>query len=335
MHMYHPRLRGTYHDMGLRYGTALRRRGFKLPEVSAQALELGQTCEVEVRKHFPEILEEIRGFAEGCQLNYEPLRSFILTAGLAEPAKQCSIFSVADGSKIIFARNHDFYYRFSKHTESYLTTPEGGYKSLGTTDIFVGREDGVNENALAVGFSSVSSLKTGPGMSFALAVRCILDKCKSVQEAIEFLTKVHFATTSNYFLADSSGSMAVVEASPEKVNVRGPDSGRRFLAATNHFVSDEMRSLENLEKRPPDSEKRYGAIIRALSQAGSIDQKTIKDILSDHTGLVCSHIEAIQLGTLWSIIANLTKLKILRAEGHPCNTKFQPDTRLPSRRLET
>jgi predicted choloylglycine hydrolase len=321
--------------MGLRYGTALRRHGFKLPEVSAQSLELGEACEVEVRKHFPEVLEEIRGFADGCQLSYEPLRSFILTVGLAEPPKQCSLFSVADSSKVMFCRNYDFYYRFGKYTESYLTAPKNSYKSLGTTDVFIGREDGVNENALAVGISSVSSSATGPGMTFVLAVRYILDKCKSVQEATEFLTRIRFATASNYLLADRSGSMLVVEAANGKVNVRKPESGARFVVATNHFVSDEMRGVENVDKRPPDSEKRYDAITRALSQAtGGIEQKAIKDILSDHTGLVCSHIETIQLGTLWSIIANLTKLKILRAEGHPCNTKFQQDTRLPPRRSE-
>jgi predicted choloylglycine hydrolase len=322
--------------MGFRYGSALRKHGFKLPEVSAQVLESGDACEVEVSKHFPEVLEEIRGFAEGCQLNYEPLRSFILTVGLVEPPKRCSIFSAADSSKVMFARNYDFYYRFSKHTESYLTAPKGGYKSLGTSDVFVGREDGVNENALAVGISSVSSTSTGPGMSFVLAVRYILDKCKSVQEATEFLTRIRTATANNYLLADRSGSMVVVEAAHERVNVRKPENGARFVAATNHFVSEEMRALENLDKRPPDSEKRYDAITRALSQTiGGLEQKAIKEILSDHAGLVCSHIETIQLGTLWSIIANLTKLKILRAEGHPCNTKFQQDTRLPPRRVET
>ena len=325
--MYHPRLRGTYYEMGLRYGTVLRKHSFRMPQLNDQTLALGNKCEDEVKRHFPDILEEIRGFADGCQLNHEALRAFITTVGASEPPKQCSIFAVADGSKAIFGRNYDFYYRIKKHTESYLTAPAGGYKSLGTTDIFVGREDGVNENGLAVAISSISSKNIAPGLSFVLVVRYILDKCKDVREATEFLTKVHFLTASNYLLADKSGDMAVVEASPEKVSVRAPENGRRFLVATNHYMSDEMKSVENIEKRPPDSVKRYGTITRALSSSG-LDQKAIKDILSDHSGLVCSHIDAIQLGTLWSIIVNLNKLKVLRAEGHPCKTRYQLDMRL-------
>lgn len=325
--MYHPRLRGSYYEMGLRYGTVLRKHDFKLPQLDAQTLALGNKCEDEVKRQFPDILEEIRGFADGCQLNHETLRTFITTVGVREPPKQCSLFAVTDGSKVMFGRNYDFYYRIKKHTESYLTAPAGSYKNLGTTDIFVGREDGVNENGLAVGISSVSSKTIAPGLSFALAVRYILDKCKDVREAMEFLTKVHFLTSSNYLIADKSGNMAVVEASPGKVSVRAPENGRKFVVATNHYIGDEMISLENLEKRPPDSIKRYETITRALINCG-LDQKALKDILSDHSGLVCSHIDAIQLGTLWSIIANLNKLKVLRAEGHPCETRYQLDTRL-------
>jgi predicted choloylglycine hydrolase len=235
----------------------------------------------------------------------------------------------------MFGRNYDFYYRFSKYTESYLTAPKGAYKSLGTSDIFVGREDGMNEYGLAAGIASVPAKSTGPGVGFVIAVRCILDKCRNVQEAEGFLKRARFSTANNYLLADKSGAMSVVEVSPDKFNVRGPEPGRRFVIATNHFVSDEMQDAENVGKRPPDSEKRYETITRALSGiSGGIEQKTLKDILSDHAGLVCSHIEAIQLGTLWSIIANLTKLRILRAEGHPCKTKYEPDTRLQPRRSE-
>lgn len=321
--------------MGLRYGTVLRKHGFKLPEVTAQTLALGKQCEDEVKRHFPDILEEIRGFAEGSQLNHDQLGAFIMTVGASEPPKRCSIFAVADGSKIMFGRNYDFYYRVKKYTESYLSAPKGGYMSLGNTDIFVGREDGVNENGLAIGVASVSSETVVPGFSLALAVRYVLDKCKDVHEAEEFLTKVRFLTANNYLLADKGGNMVVVEASPEKASVRTQNEDRKFIVATNHYVSGEMQALENLEKRPPDSVKRYETITRALSQGdGTLDQKTIRDILSDHSGLVCSHIDAIQLGTLWSVIANLNRLKILRAEGHPCKTKYQLDTRLRLRKPE-
>src|SRR3989304_4150658 len=103
--MHHPRLRGSYYEMGLRYGTVLRKHGFKLPEVSAQTLALGNSSVDEVTKHFPDILEEIRGFADGCELNHEALRAFITTVGATEPPKQASIFALVEGSREMFGRD--------------------------------------------------------------------------------------------------------------------------------------------------------------------------------------------------------------------------------------
>ena len=80
---------------------------------------------------------------------------------------------------------------------------------------------------------------------------------------------------------------------------------------------------------PPDSRTRYNTIVKSLkNRTGKLSEETLKSILSDHTGLVCSHRDNIKLGTLWSVIANLNELRIIRAEGHPCRAKYKLDTRL-------
>jgi hypothetical protein len=74
---------------------------------------------------------------------------------------------------------------------------------------------------------------------------------------------------------------------------------------------------------------RYTTIYDALKQHnGKIDIKSAEEILSNHNGYVCSHQEKIELGTLWSIIVTLKELRILRAEGRPCRTKYKPEIRL-------
>lgn len=327
--MYHPRVSGTYHEMGNHYGTTLYKHGFRLPEQSREKQEFGRRSEKEVKRVFPEILDELHGFATAVHSSYDGAASFLLGIGAFKLEGACSEFASFNGSEMVFGRNYDFYYKFRKYTEAYATRPTDAYSSLGHSDIFIGREDGVNDKGLAVAISFVAPTKVAPGVNFALAARCVLDKCSNVGEAVKKLSTASFSTTNNYLLADKEGEIAVVEASPEKIRVRHPEPGHQYMVATNHFVHAEMVEVENRTKRDPDSAMRYDTIAKALELGkGKIDARTAQKVLSSHEGAVCSHHEGIQLGTLWSLTATLKHPQLYRAEGQPCKTKYQLDKRL-------
>jgi predicted choloylglycine hydrolase len=333
--MFHPRVKGAYYEMGYSYGSILHKHGFRVPEQQIQRLDFGHKCEKEIKTFFPEILEEIRGFADACHASYENLATLLLCVGAFSPQASCSIFATSNGSDVVFGRNYDFYYSFKDKIESCLACPKDGYWSLGQSDIFIGREDGINEKGLAIGVAAVAPRNIKPRISFAVATRYVLDRCATVDEAVETLSRVHFSTTNNYLLADRSGSMAVVEASLDKTRIRRPEKGDNFVACTNHFLHSEMPQFENSKERPSDSTNRYATIHNTLKQCkGKIDTKTAQSLLSNHTGHVCSHVNRVQLGTLWSIVATLNNLKMFRAEGHPCRTKYRQDERL-NRAIQT
>jgi len=149
--------------MGFKYGTTLYRHGFEPPKQSDEKLYFARNCEVEVKRVFPEALEEMHGFADACHCSYEHLAAFILCVGAFKPPVACSIFAVRTDSDVLFGRNYDFYYRFKEHSESYFTQPSNGYSSVGNTDIFVGREDGVNEKRLSCwnGCREINRSQTG------------------------------------------------------------------------------------------------------------------------------------------------------------------------------
>ena len=324
--MYHSRVSGTYYNMGFRYGSLLYRHGYRVSEASTETLVFGKECEKEVKRIFPDILDEIRGFADACHAPYEHLASFIFSVGTLKPTA-CSIFAVYNGSDVIFGRNYDFFYRFKRRSESFLTKPSDGYCSVGDSDIFIGRDDGINEKGLAVAMSWVAPKTVESGINFILLTRYVLDKCADVKEALKTLAKAHHVTANNYLLADKEGNVAVVEACAEKVRTRRPEDG--FIICTNHFVHDEMFDMDDLKERPSDSVLRYKTIYETIEEnVGRTDIKTAQRILSDHTGGVCSHKDDIQLGTLWSLIAGLKQLKIFLAEGHPCQAKYREDRRL-------
>jgi len=337
--MFHPRLSGAYYEMGFQYGTILHKHGFKLFKQPDEKLIFARECETEVKRVFPEVLEEIHGFADACHAAYEHLAALILGVGAFKPPVACSVFAAPASSDVLFGRNYDFYYRFQEHTESYLTRPSNGYSSLGNTDIFVGREDGVNEKGLAVAMTAVKPKEVKPGINFALLTRYILDKCATVKEATKVLTSMHHVTANNYLVADRESDMAVIEACPNRVRVRRIEEKDGFMVCTNHFTHSDMYNMENQKERPSDSMPRYSTIYQKLQQLGGrANVKNAQRILSDHKGLVCSHIEEIKLGTLWSMIATLKKPFIYMAEGHPCRAGYKLDARLSKlvrRRLKT
>lgn len=90
-----------------------------------------------------------------------------------------------------------------------------------------------------------------------------------------------------------------------------------------------MVSVENLKERIPDSLIRYKRIEEIVCKNnGKINFTLAKEILSDHKGLVCSHIKAIKLGTLWSLIALPAEKEVFIAQGHPCKAYYRKDERL-------
>jgi predicted choloylglycine hydrolase len=330
--MYHPRVSGSYYEMGNRYGAVLYKHGLRITEQSPEKLEFGTKSEPEVEHVFPEILEEIRGFADACKARYDDAAAFMFSIGAFKPEPMCSVFAASNDSDIIFGRNYDFFYSFRRFTESYFTSPENGHRSIGQSDVFIGREDGVNEKGLAIGTSGVETHEKKPGVSFCLAVRCVLDKCANVREATQMLSNIHHTAGFNFLLADREADLAVVEASPGRVRIRSPEKADNFMLCTNHYVLPEMQEMEDLSEREKanwDSMTRYTTIQAMLKKHGAhLSLKNAQEILANHTGYVCSHQEKIKLGTIWSITATLKEPAIFRAEGHPCRTRFIQDTRL-------
>ena len=331
--MYHPRLRGSHYKMGHHYASLIYKHGFRisqLPKLSAKALDFGRRSEKIVSGYFPEILEEIKGFAAGCHGSYDFIVSFLLNIGIEKyQIPKCSAFAAFNGSDVFFGRNHDYSPAFKKFTESCLVSPEGGYSFIGQSDVFIGKCDGVNEKGLAIGTAFVAGKTPKPGVNFEIANRYVLEKCATVQESATALSKFQFSTSQNFLLTDKSGDMAVVEACSERIRIRKPENGG-FIVSTNNFLHSDMQKMEqNHDRNWFNSETRYRSIYDVLKQLnGDIDLLTVQRILSGHYGFVCQYDKSTSIDTLWSFASNLKELNILRAEGNPSKTKFKNDSRL-------
>lgn len=60
------------------------------------------------------------------------------------------------------------------------------------------------------------------------------------KRGINTLLSLPIASAYNIILADKKGDMVIAEGTPEKVFLRKPAIDENFIAAANHFISEEM-----------------------------------------------------------------------------------------------
>jgi predicted choloylglycine hydrolase len=181
----------------------------------------------------PHLLEELEGFAYG--LDISPEKSAAMFSGYDLPkteAMGCSAMITKD----FYVRNYDFSPALYDGIFS-LVQPEAVFATAGYNLQMIGRHDGINQKGLVVGLHFVSNNGYTKGISPWTAVRMVLDKCATVNDAIGMLKEIPHSACYNFSIGDNKGSMAVVEASPEKVVVR---RGQTVLSCVNHFQDETL-----------------------------------------------------------------------------------------------
>jgi hypothetical protein len=136
-----------------------------------------------------------------------------------------------------FGRNLDFpsFGIADKASVVLVYRPEGRYAFASVAwPGLVGVLSGMNEHGLTLANMEV---KRGPrvpsAMPYTLLYRSVLERCKTVDEAIEFLRDTPRQTANNLMLMDASGERAVVELTPESVVVRRAREACALIS-TNH-----------------------------------------------------------------------------------------------------
>ncbi|ELY96875.1 C45 family autoproteolytic acyltransferase/hydolase [Natrialba taiwanensis] len=311
-------LSGSYGEMGRQYGEQLSAVNFSPPPASDEKLAFMRASESSVEEHIPYLLNELRSMADAGAWNTELIKAVPLALTIESG---CSVVAVSGErtahGEPLFGRNYDFYASFAPFSELIRTTPENGHRHIGVTDHWTGRHDGVNEAGLAIGHTFVPNRGEQPGVMFALAARAVLDTCETTEEALEFLERIPHARNTNFLVADSTGSMAIVEASPERVEVTRPSNG--FAAITNHFLSESMDDLQPNEEIHPNSEQRLGHLKR-LDEEDTLTMEMLQSTLADPDAGACacgSDDDDDPIETLWSWTAELGTPSVELAAGRP------------------
>jgi predicted choloylglycine hydrolase len=187
----------------------------------------------------------------------------------------------------------------------------------------IGRYGGVNKNGLAVSIHAVPGYtgKPRPGVRMNMTLRWVLDKMKTTEEAVEFITETPHQSAHLYMVADKHGDFARVEYAPEESRVVYNDS---FLYCTNHYLLQEMKKYETGDFDRSNTEYRESKIRAWKSNGEMFSLGDVELLLSGHEDGVCNHGEynGIKYGTIWSWIAPLGLDKVFVCHGPPCSNKY-------------
>lgn len=332
--MYHVRFRGEHYEIGYRYGASLAKHSQYLLDhvpfpITQERKDFARLCIPVYQEFFPEILEEIRGLAEGQSCDLRAMQAVLLSMYAIPPACHCSCFAVANDKHILLCRNSDFLTELEKqNTNVIYKLGAASYSFTGNTTAFIEMEDGVNEHGLAVGLTSVCPVAIKPGFNAGMLLRFFLEKCRSTEEVVCRIQQLPISSAQTITVADAKGRTAVIECNAEKAAVIYPSGEHPFVCATNSFHSAEMLALQNLSIDNWQAERRYGTLIRTLrASCGDMDLQLAKDLLSGRTGFLCQYDRTTGKDTVWSVIYDLKEKAIYRVEGNPGRKGFARDGR--------
>lgn len=334
--MYHSRFKGTHYEAGFNYGKILLKNGKSLKNMhiinlTEERKRFSRECIKVYENEYPEILEEIRGIADGQSMRFDDLAGFILGMYNFTFDNYCTCFAFQRDKEIIFGRNSDFLVELEDVYESCYYHLNACNSFIGNTTAMVQVEDGINEYGLAAGLTFIYPTVKKPGLNAGILVRYILEKCRTVEEALNALRKLTISSSQTITMADKTGKMVVVECNAEKMILIEPEKGENFVVTANDFNSKEMQKYHCSLVDDLNSGVRYQVAYQSLKNCKEYSLEYAKNLLAGKYGFMCQYDRSLGADTVWSSIYVLNNNKIYRCEGNPSRKKYKEDTRLKFR----
>jgi hypothetical protein len=285
-------------------------------------------------RHDPDGMAELAGIAVGFGLSEEmlflhlhlgTLRDF--AAGATIEQDGCSAWAVGSGPDgPLLVKNRDFggihlgVQRITWHEGPDIVT--GGMMCVGSLGSPGAYSSGMNAAGLALADTQIGARRHGVGWLRYFLMTRILARCKTVDEALGFITSVPHAGGGSLILADRGGATAAVELGAGCVAIsRGALSWH-----TNHFFSPELRTqtLRSSGVRiDANSEARLACLATTLpTQAWDVEAAAA--LMAGHTddpngASICQHPGLDDdTCTLSSVIYAIEHGCVYWHEGNPC-----------------
>jgi isopenicillin-N N-acyltransferase-like protein len=238
-----------------------------------------------IQRWTPDLIEEVRGIAEGSGVDFDTIFAFQLLDESWAHAKRvtedhCSALGMEPGAAhpSAVAQNMDLEgFRDGFQTVLHIKQPSG-LENLVFTQAGLIALNGVNNRGVGVVVNTLAQLSfSSHGLPVAFVIRGVLAR-SSRQDAVEFLKQVSHASGQNYIIGGPD-KVSDFEASSRKVVALPNPAGGPAVYHTNHPLANddyhpeyrELLSKKAESKLNENSHARYDALKRHLEKSPAGD----------------------------------------------------------------
>ncbi len=228
----------------------------------------------------------------------------------------CSIFGITNKNGSFVARNYDWSNNAKRLFQVHKIAEKNKHHYIGISDMNVlpsmrspdhfEAEDCINEHGLYIGLTFAHCHKWDYGLLPTHIMQLIAQNCKTVTQALKKFKETPCAVPKNFFIADKSGAMAVVEHDSNKFKILKPKN--RILIHTNDYVDPKLAKEDTIFEDNPaaNSYIRYYEILQYLNtKKDEITPKSLIRFLHSTRNEVFAHGK--KHYTIWSLIIDTKK----------------------------
>ena len=340
---------GNHYEMGRQYGAAC-------PEI---ARLLDTTCQLfggrqkvdnllkkfaplylpAIEKYAPEIAEEMRGMADGAQVDFQDILFLNITYEISVPSVMggCTAFAAAgeataDG-EVIAGQNFDFIHQWEEFIVLLKMEPSFGPRVFALTAAGCLGLIGFNSAGISVDLNLLKnqeSMTPDGGVPTHVILRKIFTS-ENISETIMAVGAAEGRAAKNYLVTSAQGDILGMETTTHDMDIQYPEKG--IYTHANSFKADRFKSADLAPLFSPDSYIRSQRLRQLMeNNRGKLSVDVMKQLLKDHNnypGSICRHPNPKALlpmakmsKTLISIITCPGEQKAFIALGNPCENEY-------------
>jgi isopenicillin-N N-acyltransferase-like protein len=290
-------LEGTAYQRGLVHGEALRDKIQELVGLWQDQLSAGFGLDAglvidrflqrtdfvsAIQRWMPDLLEEVRGIADGCGRSFETMLAFQLLDELWANgdlvfAEHCTAigFPASAEEPAYLGQTLDVEtFRDGFQVVLHITAEGSGMEALVASSAGLIGFNGLNNRGVGVGVNALLPLNSrADGLPVACVVRGVLS-CLSAQQACDFLRRIPHACGQNYLVGGPDGVFDLECSANQVVEYRPDEAGgviwHANLPLANDDYTPDFQAASDAQQSSPDrqsSQARFQAVERRLGQA--------------------------------------------------------------------
>jgi len=283
-----------------------------------------------MRENTPNLVDELRGIADGADVPFERLLAVLLNPELSAMMKSvthddgCTTVAVKSGDKMWIGHNEDGSASYLDFMYLVDVTWPSGVRALcfSYPGYLPGNGPSVNSFGMAQTVNYVGAESVGPGIPRYAIDRAIVE-ARDMDEAMGIATHKRRAYSQHHLIASASEkAMVSIETSPDKASVVPV---RCLFAHANHYIHPEMRGVPQFSRYKHNSPPRQMQAEKWMAAHGdvaSLAPDSLLEPLTSHDNIpaaICRHPGPETSGaTLGTALIAVGEKKLSILHGPPC-----------------